>query len=319
MATSEAKSGLGKETGCVLVTGGAGFIGSHVVDACVEAGWRVHVIDNLSSGRREDVNVAAVFHEIDLRDERIPALVGEIAPTVIAHLAAQVSVSVSVREPGLDASINLIGLLNLLAGVEPGSLDRFVFSSSGGTVYGEPEQLPATEDLPLDPRTPYGIAKAASEWYIRAASERLGFAYTHLRYANVYGPRQSPHGEAGVVAIFSELLRQGAPCTVHGDGEHIRDYVYVGDVARANLAAIEKGQGESFAVNIGTGLATTTNELYAALARAAGSASDAIHGPARPGDLQANTVDPSLAARLLSWAPSTKLAEGLATTYASFG
>jgi UDP-glucose 4-epimerase len=243
-------------------------------------------------------------------------LVRELRPDVINHHAAQVSVSVSVREPAVDASVNLLGLLHLLQGVEPGSLTRFVFASSGGTVYGEPAVLPATEALPFDPRTPYGIAKATSEWYLRFASERLGFVPVCLRYANVYGPRQSPHGEAGVVAIFSLRLQRGEACTIFGDGAHVRDYVYVTDVARASVLAL--AVTEPLAVNIATGVGTTTNDLYARLARAAGVRSPATHAPERPGDLRASILDPSLAGRRLGWFPLITLDRGLEATYASF-
>jgi len=300
----------------ILITGGAGFIGSHVADALLSQGHEVHVVDDLSTGRRENVPEGAVLHVMDLRDERLPSLVRAIGPQVVNHHAAQVSVSVSVRKPQIDASINLLGLLNLLAGVEPGQVSHFVFASSGGTVYGEPEVLPSKETMPLDPRTPYGIAKAASEWYLRAAAERLGFTQVCLRYANVYGPRQSPHGEAGVVAIFSERLRRGEACTIHGDGLHVRDYVYVKDLAQASVLAL--GRREPLAVNIGTGVGTTTNDLYAGLAKAAGSDRAPVYGPERPGDLRASVLDPALAARELGWHPATTLAEGLEATYASF-
>lgn len=300
----------------ILVTGGAGFIGSHVVDAYVAAGHEVHVLDDLSSGRRENVNAAATLHVADLRDPGVAALVRSLRPDVINHHAAQVSVSVSVREPAADASVNVLGLLHLLQGVEPGSLARFVFASSGGTVYGEPSTLPATEALPFDPRTPYGIAKATSEWYLRFAAERLGFLPVCLRYANVYGPRQSPHGEAGVVAIFSLRLCQGQPCTIFGDGEHVRDYVYVGDVARASVLAL--GAAQPLAVNIATGVGTTTNDLYAALGRAAGVRTPAAYAPERPGDLRASILDASLAGRRLGWRPNVTLERGLEATYASF-
>lgn len=300
----------------ILVTGGAGFIGSHVVDAYVAAGHEVHVLDDLSSGRRENVNPAATLHVADLREPGVADLVRSLKPEVINHHAAQVSVSVSVREPAADASVNVLGLLHLLQGVLPGTLTRFVFASSGGTVYGEPSTLPATEALPFDPRTPYGIAKATSEWYLRFASERLGFVPVVLRYANVYGPRQSPHGEAGVVAIFSLRLRQGQPCTIFGDGEHVRDYVYVGDVAHASVLAL--GVAHPLAVNIATGVGTTTNDLYARLAVAAGVRTAALHAPERPGDLRASILDASLAGRRLGWVPKTTLDRGLEATYASF-
>jgi len=300
----------------ILVTGGAGFIGSHVVDAYVAAGHEVHVLDDLSSGARENVNPKATLHVADLREPRVADLVRSLKPQVVNHHAAQVSVSVSVREPAADASVNLLGLLHLLQGLEPGSVSRFVFASSGGTVYGEPSRLPATEALPFDPQTPYGIAKATSEWYLRFAAERLGFVPVCLRYANVYGPRQSPHGEAGVVAIFSLRLRNGQPCTIFGDGQHVRDYVYVGDVARASVLALEVS--EALAVNIATGVGTTTNDLYARLARAAGVRAPATYAPERPGDLRASILDPTLAGRRLGWVPQITLDRGLEATYASF-
>ena len=300
----------------ILVTGGAGFIGSHVVDAYVAEGHEVHVLDDLSTGSRDNVNERASLHVADLRDPGVSALVRELRPQVVNHHAAQVSVSVSVREPAADAAVNVLGLLHLLQGLEPGSVQRVVFASSGGTVYGEPATLPATEALPFDPRTPYGIAKATSEWYLRFAAERLGFVPVCLRYSNVYGPRQSPHGEAGVVAIFSERLRAGRPCTIFGDGEHVRDYVFVGDVARASVLAL--GVSAPLAANIATGVGTTTNDLYARLAKVAGVATPATYAPERPGDLRANLLDASLAGRRLGWMPHVTLDRGLEVTYASF-
>jgi UDP-glucose 4-epimerase len=287
-----------------------------VVDAYVAAGHEVHVLDNLSTGERKNLNKSAVFHERDLRDADTADFVRALKPEVVNHHAAQISVSVSVREPAVDAGINLLGLLNLLSGLEPGVTRRVVFASSGGTVYGEPDVLPATEAMRLDPRTPYGIAKAASEWYLRFFAGQVGFSTSFLRYANVYGPRQNAHGEAGVVAIFCNRLLAGQPCTIHGDGEHVRDYVFVGDVARASLLALDK-PGDH-AVNIGTGVGTTTNALYAELARIARGPAP-VHGPARPGDLRASILDPTLAGRVLGWTPMVSLAQGLEVTYASFG
>ncbi|MET0283042.1 MAG: NAD-dependent epimerase/dehydratase family protein [Polyangiales bacterium] len=283
----------------VIVTGGAGFIGSHVADAALERGHEVLVIDDLSGGKRENVPSGARFVQLDIRDgEKLNALVGEFKPDVIAHQAAQTSVSVSTREPIRDAEINILGSIHLAnAAVEHGS--RLVFASTGGAIYGEvPEGKRAKEGDPTVPLSPYASSKLAFENYLYGyfARER-GLKSTVLRYANVYGPRQDPHGEAGVVAIFSQRIKAGQPIAVYakkepGDGGCVRDYVFVADVVKANLAAID-GKIERPTMNVATGVAATTKQLADLLLRELGGKVQVNDGPRRAGDLERSVLDPS--------------------------
>ncbi|MFI5206471.1 MAG: NAD-dependent epimerase/dehydratase family protein [Gemmatimonadales bacterium] len=305
----------------VLVTGGAGFIGSHVADAFLAAGWEVTVLDNLSRGQRQNVPAAATFRELNAgsREARELALAGHFE--VIAHLAAQVDVRVSVADPVRDAQDNLIALLNLLEGARHGGVRRVIFSSSGGVVYGE-RKPPHAETAPKLPVSPYGVAKLAAEYYLAAYRALHGLESVALRYANVYGPRQDPHGEAGVVAIFGNRLRERRPITIFGDGNQTRDYVYVGDVARANVLAADAelpgpdGTIDPWGINIGTGIATSVGDLALAMMRAAHIDVNVEHAPARPGELQESVVRIEKAARVLGWKPEVSLADGLARTYA---
>ncbi|MFI5213142.1 MAG: NAD-dependent epimerase/dehydratase family protein [Gemmatimonadales bacterium] len=305
----------------VLVTGGAGFIGSHVADAFLAAGWEVTVLDNLSRGQRQNVPAAATFRELNAgsREARELALAGHFE--VIAHLAAQVDVRVSVADPVRDAQDNLIALLNLLEGARHGGVRRVIFSSSGGVVYGE-RKPPHAETAPKLPVSPYGVAKLAAEYYLAAYRALHGLESVALRYANVYGPRQDPHGEAGVVAIFGNRLRERRPITIFGDGNQTRDYVYVGDVARANVLAADAelpgpdGTIDPWGINIGTGIATSVGDLAQAMMRAAHVDVNVEHEPARPGELQESVVRIEKAARVLGWKPEVSLADGLARTYA---
>ena len=243
----------------VLVTGGAGFIGSQVADALVERGDEVHVLDDLSTGERRNLNPRAVFHELDVRSPEAAAAVRELRPDAISHHAAQMSVSRSVREPLFDAGVNVVGGLNLLeAAREAGS--RFVFASTGGALYGDGEVLPTPETQPAWPVSPYGVSKLSFEHYLHSYRAQHGTSYAALRYANVYGPRQNPHGEAGVVAIFCRALLEGRTPRINGDGRNTRDYVYVGDVVAANLLAVDSA--EIGHLNIGTGRQTDVNALY---------------------------------------------------------
>lgn len=304
----------------ILVTGGAGFIGSHVADAFVAAGADVTVIDNLSRGRPGNVPKAATFRQLDVGSEEARALVADGGFEAIAHLAAQVDVRVSVSNPIFDAEENLLALLNLLEGARSGGTRRIVFSSSGGVVYGE-RRPPHTETAPKLPVSPYGVSKLAAEFYLACYGQLYGLETVALRYSNVYGPRQDPHGEAGVVAIFGNRLRADKPLTIFGDGGQTRDYVFVTDVARANVLASDAplpaldGTLDARAFNIGTGLETSVSALAAAMAEAAGVALRVEHAPARTGELLASALRAEKAAQQLGWQPQVSLAEGLRATY----
>ncbi len=303
----------------ILVTGGAGFIGSNTVDALIRRGaGDVAVLDSLTAGKREQVNPQARFYLADLRDA---AAVREIAererPEVIYHFAAQMDVRRSVADPAFDAQVNLVGFLNLIEAARNHGLKRVVFSSTGGAIYGEQETFPADENHPCRPVSPYGIAKLATESYLFYYHVQYGIDYLALRYGNVYGPRQDPHGEAGVVAIFSGKILDGQPCTIFGDGGQTRDYVFVGDVVRANLAALD-AKASAMAINIGTGVETSVNDLYATLAAIADFSTAAIHAPARPGEQKRSVISPARAAKELGWRPVTVLRDGLGETYQYF-
>jgi len=300
----------------VLVTGGAGFIGSHVGDLLVSAGHHVTVIDDLSTGKRNNVNPRAEFAQVDVCSPAIHRVFEQGKFDMVSHHAAQISVSNSVKDPANDARINILGVLNVLDQCVKHRVGRIIFASSGGTVYGATDKLPAKEDLPFAAVSPYGVSKVATELYLGVYREQHGLRYTALRYSNVYGPRQDPHGEAGVVAIFAERMIKGDEVTIFGDGEYLRDYVYVGDVARANLKAIEAEKDGAF--NIGTGLRTSTNQLFAELRRTTGYKGEARHGPARAGDLRDSCLDFTRAKEMLSWSPEVTLSDGLATTVAWF-
>lgn len=304
----------------VLLTGGAGFIGSHVADAYLAAGYAVTVLDNLSTGKRENVPRGAGLIEADVTSPEARRLLASRQFTVLNHHAAQMDVRVSVADPAFDARTNLLGLLNLLEGAREGGVRRVVFASSGGVVYDERSPLPHREEAPKLPVSPYGVSKLASEYYLAAYARLYGLEVVSLRYANVYGPRQNPHGEAGVVAIFSSRIARGEPLVIFGDGEQTRDYVYVADVARANLLASETPAPElasvdAAAFNIGTGVETSVNQLAARLSAAAGQAVPVRHAPARPGELARSALDCSKAARCWEWRPAVSLAEGLERTY----
>jgi UDP-glucose 4-epimerase len=297
----------------ILITGGAGFIGSTLADLFLEAGWEVAVLDDLSTGRRENVPAGARFYPVDVRSAAAHEVVLKEKPQVICHQAAQIDVRRSMADPRLDADVNLGGLLNVMqAAVEARSVEHVVFASSGGATYGDTEVIPTPETHPQLPISHYGAAKAASELYLRVYRASYGIPYAALRYANVYGPRQDPHGEAGVVAIFCRRLLDGKPCTVFGDGMQTRDYVFAGDVARANLLAVERRFDG--ALNVGTGVETGVVELYGHLARAAGVSRPPEHAPARPGEQRRSCVDPAAAGKALGWKPQVALADGLART-----
>jgi len=302
----------------ILVTGGAGFIGSHLADALLAAGTHeVSILDDLSAGKRDRVDSRARFYHGNIRNaDEVRMIVDREKPEVIFHLAAQMDVRRSVAEPVFDAEVNLIGLINLMEAGRLNGLRRVIFSSTGGAIYGEQEAFPCDEGHPMRPVSPYGVAKMATEAYLFFYKTQYGIDYAALRYANVYGPRQDPHGEAGVVAIFCGRLLEGRPCTIYGDGAQTRDYVYVGDVVRANLAAL--GAKIAGAINIGTGVETSVNQLYSTLAAIAGNEGKATHASARPGEQSRSVISPARAARELNWRPEVTLKDGLSRTYAFF-
>jgi UDP-glucose 4-epimerase len=300
----------------ILVTGGAGFIASHVTDAFVQAGFDVCVVDDLSSGRREFINPDATFYQLDVQDPGLADVLAREKPEVLCHHAAQIDVRRSVADPLFDVRVNLLGLLNLMECGRRHGLQRVLFASTGGAIYGEQDVFPAPETHRTAPLSPYGIAKLASEHYLSFYHVTYGIAYAALRYANVYGPRQNPHGEAGVIAIFAEKLLRGETPTVNGDGKQTRDYVYVGDLVRANLAALQSDF--CGAVNLGTGVETDVNQLFRALRDLCGSSAPETHGPAKPGEQTRSVIDSRLAGQVLGWQPQVSLHDGLRETVAFF-
>ncbi|MBI3183081.1 MAG: NAD-dependent epimerase/dehydratase family protein [Myxococcales bacterium] len=300
----------------VLVTGGAGFIGSHVCDAFLAAGHEVVALDDLSSGRRENLDPRVRLVELDIRSPEAARLLEREKPGAICHLAAQMDVRRSVEDPRFDADCNILGLLNMLEAARKAKVRKFLFSSTGGAIYGEQEVFPAPEGHPTRPVSPYGVSKAAGELYLGYFRAQYGLPYVALRYANVYGPRQNPHGEAGVVAIFGEQLVSGKRCTIFGTGRQTRDFVFGPDVARANHLAFERDFVG--AVNIGTGIETDVNNLYRMLAEAAGSKAEAVHAEAKPGEQMRSSIDSALAKKVLGWEPAVALADGLRRTVEYF-
>jgi UDP-glucose 4-epimerase len=301
----------------ILITGGAGFIGSTIADLFLAAGWEVAVLDDLSSGKRENVPAGARFYPVDVRSGAAHEVVRKEQPRVICHHAAQIDVRRSMADPRLDADVNVGGLLNLMqAAVEARSVEHVVFASSGGATYGDTDVVPTPESHPQRPVSHYGAAKAASELYLGVYRANFGIPFAALRYSNVYGPRQDPHGEAGVVAIFCGRLLDGRPCTIFGDGSQTRDYVFAGDVARANLLAAEKRFDGP--LNVGTGIETDVVRLYGHLARAAGVSGPPEHAPARLGEQRRSCIDPTAAASAIGWRPEIALDEGLARTFEWF-
>jgi UDP-glucose 4-epimerase len=300
----------------VLVTGGAGFIGSQIAEAHVARGDEVAVVDSLVGGRREFVPAGARFYELDIRSAGMREVFARERPHLVNHHAAQASVSISVRDPLLDADVNVLGTLRLVGLALEVGTEHVVFASTGGALYGEPAHLPADESTPILPLSPYGCAKAVAESYLSLFHRTHGLRVSCLRYANVYGPRQDPHGEAGVVAIFARALLDGRTATIFGDGEQTRDFVFVADVVRANLLAADTRFEGS--VNIGTGTGTSVNAVYRTLARLTGSSAPAAYTSPRPGDVRHISLAPGAAQERLGWRPSTSLDDGLAATVAWF-
>ncbi len=299
-----------------LVTGGAGFIGSTIVDALIAEGHEVLIVDNLSSGRRENVNPSARFVDIDIRDRGIASLFKSEKPVTVFHYAGQIDVRRSISEPLFDCDVNLKGLLNILTSAAENSCKKFIFASSGGAIYGDVAELPATEDSPVSPISPYGVAKAAGELYLQCFQRMSGLDYVALRYSNVYGPRQDPIGEAGVVAIFTHTMLHGIEPEIFGDGKQTRDFVYVDDVAAANLKALAaSGSG---VYNIASGTELSINNLFAVIAGLTGYHGKVSHAAPRPGEIQRTYLDCSRALTDMSWKPSVSIEEGLARTVGYF-
>lgn len=299
-----------------VVTGGAGFIGSTLADALLARGDEVHVIDDLSRGHRGQVPAAARFHRRDILDERCPALLAEIRPDIVFHQAAQIDVRRSVADPVLDTRINVLGTVKLLEACVRGGVRRMVFASSGGAMYGDTTRIPTPEDEHCEPASAYGAAKLAGEIYGGVFARLHDLEFVALRYANVYGPRQDPHGEAGVVAIFAERLLQDRPAVINGDGRQTRDYIHVDDVVAANLAAATTRSLRPY--NIGTGRECDVNRLYQLIATAVGVDADAEHAPAREGEQRRSCLDIDLAEQQLRWHPTISLEEGISGTVAWF-
>jgi UDP-glucose 4-epimerase len=300
----------------VLVTGGAGFIGSHVVDAYVDAGLDVAVVDNLTTGSREKLNPAARLYEVDIRDgEELQQVFAAERPEIVSHQAAQASVRLSMEDPARDAAINVLGSLNVLEAARRHGVRKVIYAATGGAAVGEPKYLPVDEDHPVEPLSPYGADKHAVEHYCVLYQRSFGLETTILRYANIYGPRQDPRGEAGVIAIFAGLMLAGERPTVFGTGDQERDYTYVGDVARANLLALEKGGGGMY--NISTGIATSVNGLFERLAELVGFSERPIYADPLPGEVYRIFATYDRAKRELGWEPSVGLDEGLRLTLES--
>lgn len=300
----------------VLVTGGAGFIGSHVVDTLLAAGYEVVVVDDLSTGRSSNLNPGAKFYEIDIRSPELSQIFEAEEPDFVNHHAAQMDVRRSVTDPLFDASVNVLGSLNLLECIRKNPVKRIVYASTGGAVYGEPVYLPCDEAHPVSPLSPYGASKYIVEHYLAMYRWNYGIDYSVLRYANVYGPRQNPKGEAGVVAIFAWQMLNRQPAIINGDGNQERDFVFVTDCVKANLLAIEGERNGIF--NVGTGVGTTINEIYDLVAAATGADRERAHGPAKPGETRRIYLDAAKAERNLGWRASVDLASGLERTVAYF-
>jgi UDP-glucose 4-epimerase len=299
----------------ILVTGGAGFIGSHIVDAYLAEGHEVTVVDNLATGHRSNVDRRATLYEVDIHSRELEPIFAALRPEVVNHHAAQASVKVGQTDPVHDLEINGGGTARVARLAVDYGARKLIYASSGGTVYGEPERLPVTENHPIAPRSNYGTSKYVGELYVQLAARTSGIEYTIFRYGNAFGPRQDPHGEAGVVAIFAGLMRAGQPCTIDGDGEQKKDYVYVGDIAHANLLALTAG--DRLVANIGTGEGTTVNRIFHVLSGATGNTIEPRSGPPRPGDVRNFWLDCSRARVALGWEPRVSFEEGIRLTVAS--
>jgi UDP-glucose 4-epimerase len=300
----------------ILVTGGAGFIGSHVVEAYLADGHEVHVVDNLATGKRENVSAGATLHEADILKDAFSDVVAAVRPDIINHHAAQASVKLSGSDIAFDLASNGGGTARVCELAVKHNVQKLIYCNTGGALYGVPQFVPVTEDHPIKPISPYGMSKYTGELYVDYFSRMHGLQFTVLRLANAYGPRQDPHGEAGVVAIFTGKMLRGEECTIDGDGEQKKDYIYATDIARANVLALTKGTGER--VNIGTGQGYSVNEIFASLQSATGNASPANYGPPRPGDVRNIWLENAKAKTVLGWEPEIGLDEGIRRTVESF-
>lgn len=300
----------------ILVTGGAGFIGSHVVEGYLAEGHEVAVVDNLSTGRRANVPRAATLYEVDIHAREMERIFADFRPEIVNHHAAQSSVKVSTEDPVHDMEVNGAGTARIVQLAARYGVRKLIYASSGGTVYGQPETLPVPEHHPIRPLSPYGVSKYAGELYVEWAGRTFGLDYTILRYGNAYGPRQDPSGEAGVVAIFLGRMLRGQPCIIDGDGLQEKDYLYVGDIVRANILALDRGS--QAVLNIGTGRGTSVLEIFRAVEAAVAATGAYEHGPPRPGDVRAVWLDVSRAAELLGWRAEVSLEDGIARTAAWF-
>jgi UDP-glucose 4-epimerase len=300
----------------IAITGGAGFIASHVADAYIADGHEVHVLDDFSTGREANVNAKAIVHRVDVAEPEAARLLRQIRPDLLNHHAAQMDVRHSVADPAFDARVNIIGFVNLLQACSEAGVKKVIFASSGGAVYGDKEPIPSAEDHPTEPMSPYGVSKRAGELYLGYYHSVFGLPYVALRYANVYGPRQSSKGEAGVVAIFIDRLLSGEAPIINGDGRQTRDYVFVEDVVAANMAATRAGFVG--AVNIGTAKETDVVTICRLLRAGLQSKIEATHGPAKPGEQRRSCLATGLAARVLGWTPAMSLEEGLQKTIGSW-
>jgi UDP-glucose 4-epimerase len=300
----------------ILITGGAGFIASHIADRYIELGHEVVIVDNLVTGQRENIPSKATFYEVDICDPKLNEIFEKEKPNIVNHHAAQMDVRKSVDDPIYDATVNVLGGLNVLQNCIKHGLQKVIFASTGGAIYGEQDYFPADEEHPLRPLSPYGITKLTTEKYLYFYQQSYGLKYTILRYANVYGPRQNPHGEAGVVAIFSTKLIKGEQAVINGDGKQTRDYVYVGDVVKANEIALSGAENKIY--NIGTGIETDVNVLFNKIGQALGMDAKEVHGPAKAGEQLRSVLDNSLIQKEQRWKPSVSLDEGFKMTVEFF-
>ncbi len=301
----------------ILITGGAGFIGSNIADAYLEGGHSVVIIDNLSTGFKKNIPEGALFYEIDIRDEGIFEILGKHKIEVVNHHAAQIDVRRSVSDPKSDLSINVMGSINLIEAAIQHGVQRFIFASTGGAIYGEQEYFPADERHPTAPMSPYGITKLCVEKYLNYYHAVKGLEYTILRYTNVYGPRQSPHGEAGVVAIFCEQLRNKMRAIINGDGSQTRDFVFINDVVQANVLALSMSGTDTF--NVCTGTETNVNQIFQVLNRCYGHRAEEIHAPAKEGEQQRSVCTHDKISTRYGWKPKNSIDEGLQITAKYFG